>query len=148
MTKILRIPYLGINYIRKSNTKCNVLMKKIHFYSIFCAPNLVRHSDKHRVMYLHRMNKLTCMTSSRHALLKAVKLCVKCKFECKLNKVLTRMAFLCSIMSHLRVCYNGVMHIQCLSYLSCFLAFWKLGLIRLAIACIRFRYPVGCWPQP
>ena len=41
---------------------------KFHFDSIFCAPNLVLHTDKHRVMYLRRMNKLTCMTSSQHAL--------------------------------------------------------------------------------
>ena len=68
MTKILRIPYIGINYIRKSNRICNALMEKFHFDSIFCAPNLVWHSDKHRVMYLRRMNKLTCMTSSQHAL--------------------------------------------------------------------------------
>ena len=41
---------------------------KNHFDSIFRAPNLVWYSDKHRVMYLRRMNKLTCMTSSQHAL--------------------------------------------------------------------------------
>ena len=31
-------------------------MEKFHFDSIFCAPNLVWHSDKHRVMYLRRMH--------------------------------------------------------------------------------------------
>ena len=68
MTKILCISYVGMNYIRKSNGICNALMEKFHFDPIFCAPHLVSHSDKHRVMYLRRMNKLTCMTSSQHAL--------------------------------------------------------------------------------
>ena len=66
MTKILCISYVGMNYIRKSNGICNALMEKFHFDPIFCAPHLVSHSDKHRVMYLRRMNKLTCMTSSQH----------------------------------------------------------------------------------
>ena len=73
-------------------------MEKFHFDSIFCAPNLVWHSDKHRVMYLRRMNKLTCMTSSQHALfyysaikdwnglpdsIKSIKDNIKFKFEVK-----------------------------------------------------------------